>query len=78
MVGTEAREAGTGATYVQLDGLISWAQRRLGLPAIGRKRKEKIGKLVDLLYILLYILSLLYVLYIKDFICIYYILFITN
>lgn len=55
MVGTEAREAGTGATYVQLDGLISWAQRRLGLPAIGRKRKEKIGKLVEKIFDLYFI-----------------------
>lgn len=34
--------AGTEATYVQLDGLISWAQRQLGdLPAIRRRRGNK-------------------------------------
>lgn len=42
----EKAEAETAATYVQLDGLISWAQRQLGdLPAI--RRKEKIRKLVE-------------------------------
>lgn len=43
-------EAGTEATYVQLDGLISWAQRQLGdLPAI--RRKEKIRKLVEQIFV---------------------------